>query len=72
MTQLPPTAADKGPILAEHEAIHDGEPIFGWIWSEARGRPDPHSPQPGDRRASAKAINRNITGLPTVTPEGER
>jgi len=30
-------ATDQGPMLAEHEALHDGEPVYGWRWDEGTG-----------------------------------
>ena len=30
-------ATDQGPVLAEHEALHDGEPVFGWRWDGGTG-----------------------------------
>ena len=27
----------QGPTLAECEALHDGEPVFGWIWTDGEG-----------------------------------
>ncbi len=58
-------ATEHGPILAEQEMLHDGEPVFALSWG-----PGP-LPNPFDenRRGSASLINRNIADPSAVTPE---
>ena len=52
-----------GPMLAEEEMLHDGEPVFAMAWGET----EPHSLPGMDRLRSSRTINRNIAALPTVT-----
>lgn len=37
---------DAGPILAEEEMLHDGEPVFGWAWSTPGGGSETSKPAP--------------------------
>ena len=53
-----------GPILAERETLHDGEPIYDLAWGPDP-LPDPHA---GHRLGSALSINSNTGDPSTVTP----
>ena len=57
-----------GSELAMVETIWliDGEPSHDLIWG---GGHDRFQPFDGDRRVACTTLNRNMTGLPAVTPE---
>jgi len=63
--------APRGPVQIEGHTNIDGEPLFGWHWSEPHG--GPHEPEGlPDPCVSRTTLNRNIDGLPAVKLEADR
>jgi len=58
-------ATDQGPVLAEHEALHDGEPIYGWRWDGGTGGVRGACTlerTPEDQSEKRKSTTANMTG----------
>ncbi len=58
-------ATDQGPVLAEHEALHDGEPVYGWRWDEGTGGlclAYPFDRTPMGQTEKRKSTAANMTG----------
>jgi hypothetical protein len=58
-------ATDQGPMLAEHEALHDGEPVYGWRWDEGTGGlclAYPFDRTPEGQTENRKSTAANMTG----------
>lgn len=58
-------------LLIETGIMHDGEPVFALAWTEGHGS-DPDGPIEGNRCGPRPTLNRNIAGLPAVTPEADQ
>lgn len=48
-----------GPLLAEEEMLHDGEPVFGWVWNESN-----ECPAAAPRRDAVNKLARRTTPRP--------